>query len=420
MLLWQVPPGSILIAHEHLFHRGTAADPAATFRPAFKMSASRVSEPERPSWNHEPGAAVATRPFADTGAPPATQAIYESVWSWLCGRPQADSAESADVDVQAAVAMLRDSESEVDRTGAAYQLARSGRRGVEVLLECAVGDVQDPREGPRRAAFYGLRAVPAAHQGMVAAVLLPVLAQPFVENSGSVGGTAAVLYVLGAAPAELCAELTRSLVSWVQRTRDELASLRAQAEGAAEGMRVPQPVEDRRRALVEAMYTLSRAAAHALAAGQSELVLLAARTLEQAAFDGGADGAQATTDGGSSGNKSHAKSVAHSAAAALLRLCSDGMLAASMYAKAMSWPVGWQGNGASVVTAAETVGEALRRLRLLVPSAAPSDTARIDLLSWLEKAAAGRGERWCGRGEWAYAECAEVAQGAEHLHFATA
>ena len=419
MLLRQVPPGSILIAHEHLFHRGTAADPAATFRPAFKMSASRVSEPERPSWNNEPGAAMATPPFADTGAPPATQAIYESVWSWLCGQPQADS---ADGDVQAAVATLRKSESEVDRTGAAYQLARSGRRGVEVLLECAVGDVPDPREGPRRAAFYGLRAVPATQQGTVAAALLPVLAQPFVENSGSVGGTAAVLYVLGAAPAELCAELTHSLVSWVQRTRDELASLRARAEGAAEGMRVPQPVEDRRRALVEAMYTLSRAAAHALAAGRSELVLLAARTLEQAAFDGGAAGAQATTDGGSNGNKSHAKSVAHSAAAALLRLCSDGALPASMYAKAMSWPVGWQGNGASVVTAAETVGEALRRLRLLVPSggAAPSDAAHTDLLSWLEQAAAGRGERWCGRGEWAYAECAQVAQSAEHLHFAAA
>eukprot|EP01045_Picozoa_sp_COSAG04_P020050 COSAG04_NODE_2010_length_5007_cov_3.051141_5_plen_76_part_00 len=75
-----------------------------------------------------------------------------------------------------------------------------------------------------------------------------------------------------------------------------------------------------------------------------------------------------------------------------------------------------------MATAAETVGEALRRLRLLVPSggAAPSDTAHIDLLSWLEQAAAGRGERWCGRGEWAYAGCAEVAQGAEHLHFATA
>ena len=71
-----VPRGAILVAHEHLFHRGTASSPGASFRPAFKMGARRVSEPgllrdarrsAQSGLEHEPA------PFGHTGAAAATQ-----------------------------------------------------------------------------------------------------------------------------------------------------------------------------------------------------------------------------------------------------------------------------------------------------------------------------------------------------------
>ena len=76
----------------------------------------------------------------------------------------------------------------------------------------------------------------------------------------------------------------------------------------------------------------------------------------------------------------------------------------------MSWPVGWQGNDAAVKTAAETIGEALRRLRLLCGRGHGREgkvllQARGALLEWLEGAAATRGPDWRGLGEWAYVEC---------------
>ena len=88
-----------------------------------------------------------------------------------------------------------------------------------------------------------------------------------------------------------------------------------------------------------------------------------------------------------------------------------------MYGGKMGWPVGWQGNDASVVTAAETVGEGLRRLRKIArdelalrrievdDAVAATQRSRRELLVWLETECAARGAQWRGLGKWAYVEC---------------
>ena len=175
--------------------------------------------------------------------------------------------------------------------------------------------------------------------------------------------------------------------------------------------------------MVEACYALARTATSALSCGKTESVLLAAERLLHIATDGGITGGErlAAFDGGSGGNKSHTKSVAHSTATALLQLCScpvPGMArSSSMYGGKMGWPVGWQGNDASVVTAAETVGEGLRRLRKISrdelalrrievdDAVAATQRSRRELLVWLETECAARGAQWRGLGKWAYVEC---------------
>lgn len=465
-----VPPGSILVAHEHLFHRGTASSQGSRFRPAFKMSARRVSEPRprdpqrttRPEFQNEEA------PFGYTGAPAATQVIYEASWAWLCGGRQSGGSVPH-VSVCEAANTLRTSSSEVERTGAAYCLARTecGVAGADALLASAasidggligtprsVNDEDSAPECVRRAAFYGLRAVltgssSAAARARVTASLVPMLREEFDANEGAVCGTAAVLFVLAAASpvtrphdiqldieskSELGSTLSDELVlsaivEWIDRTRSELGVGMMHEEGH----NVPQPVEDRRRAMVEACYALARTAMSALHCGKTESVLLAAERLLQMATDGGMTGGErlSAIDGGSGGNKSHAKSVAHSAATALLQLCSCPVPgtarpnSSSMYGGKMGWPVGWQGNDASVVTAPETVGEGLRRLRKLSrdgmahPQQMPVGVdnavgticrSRRKLLAWLEVQCAARGAQWCGMGKWAYIDCHAKAQ----------
>ena len=204
-----VPRGAILVAHEHLFHRGTASSPGAAFRPAFKMGARRVSEPRllrdarrsaQRGLEHEPA------PFGYTGAPAATQAIYEASWAWLCGA-RGVRGNLPRVPVSDLVEILWRSHSEVERTGAAYCLARTecGGAGADALLACISGDGRgDAPECVRRAAVYGLREVltgseSAAARARVTAALVPMLRGGFQGNEGAVCGTAAVLFVLAAA-----------------------------------------------------------------------------------------------------------------------------------------------------------------------------------------------------------------------------
>eukprot|EP01048_Picozoa_sp_COSAG05_P012685 COSAG05_NODE_1291_length_5263_cov_29.410147_2_plen_663_part_00 len=425
-VLVTVPPGAVLICHEHLYHRGTPAQVGATFRPAFKMAARRVSEPHQTCQGHS-----ATEPFGFTAAPGATQAIMEEAWRWLCGRTECD-VSCDEAAVSSAAATLQNGPSEVERTGAAYTLARVGPphelEATTQLLACATATLAPASagdgvsEGTRRAAFYGLRALltrssrdrtGAGASAMVMSTLLSLLAQPFVQNHGTVGGTAAMLFCLAASPPDQARQLLSALRTWVQRTRAELAALQSEA---VEGHSVPPAIEDRRRAMVEAMYCMARAGVHTLEAGLREDTLLVAKQMLQTTLDGGTEGADhlnATRDGGSGGNKAHGKSVAHSAAVALLKLCSDATLPSSMYGRPMGWPVGWQGNDACVVTAAETVGEALRRLRKLVAigsgssaqEQSPKSVTRQALLRWLEGEAGRLGPQWMGAGEWSYIDC---------------
>jgi hypothetical protein len=206
-----------------------------------------------------------------------------------------------------------------------------------------------------------------------------------------------------------------AIIKWIERTRAELV--------CEEGPKVPQAVADRRRAMVEACRALARAAVSVLSRGdtqsqteaeaeteteaEAEPVLLAAEALLQLATDGGGSGGS--------------KAVAHSAAAALLQLCScparGRHSSSSMYGGKMGWPVGWQGNDAAVVTAAETVGEGLRRLRQLSRAEmadASQARPRRQLLMWLETQCAARGDSWRGLGKWAYTECHEKSEEVGH------
>ena len=143
--------GTITIIHFDLWHR---AFPNATdkVRYMMKFQFTRMSEPDRPSWNIQ-------RDEIDLGdlSDDPRSAMWRNMWHWLAGNGSAgtrrEGEEHVEVHAQDLTHVL-----EQKRLHAAYSLAECGESGLPHLLEA----LQHERDEVRREACYGLGALGTA------------------------------------------------------------------------------------------------------------------------------------------------------------------------------------------------------------------------------------------------------------------
>jgi hypothetical protein len=224
-----VPAGSLLVMHRDVFHRGGRAWPGATWRPMFKMGASRVSDPLPASAS----TSSVVPPLSAATTASALCAARANAWEWLHGLPaQPPVARPAARLPHPAAAVLQGAATEVERIEAAYLLASEGQ--VSVLLESLLSG---GREACCRAACYGLRSTVrrgGAAADVAVATLVPRLAGSFVMAYGAVSGTPAILHCLGHATPAL-------------RTVQGLAALLPRLLGEIAALTTAQPLSRRRR-----------------------------------------------------------------------------------------------------------------------------------------------------------------------------
>ena len=338
--------------------------------------------------------------------------MYESIWDWLRGqRTPAMPAQTLEVGREWG-ALLDPASSELERTAAAYWLAKHDQ--TQALLEAA----RHEREQVRRAACYGLRsAVRRAGPGglAAAATLGALLGGAFEVSAGSVGGTVGVLHSITFAPPS--EDLMSALEGFVERTLREIEEETA-AAGAGQ-LREWEPllptehryqteapivwaVTDRRRALAEACHVLGSLGEQALRASAEQpaathLVVRACAVLSRlvAMPEPGAAFPSFLND----------RAVTGQAAEALLRLCSDGTRTVASSpapgqpfraAHVHTWvvPADWQTDGDDNYDAlwiSHTVAEAVRRLRNLCEGEAATG-AHVEVLGLVEGLGAARSE----------------------------
>ncbi|RXZ83349.1 phytanoyl-CoA dioxygenase [Paenibacillaceae bacterium] len=142
--------GTFALIHYDIWHRST---PNLLGRPRYmlKFEFMRTEAPAAPSWDNEDSVwrrpAICNTPIAEHDT------LWEETWNWLTGRlgsiagtRQADSSELAELKD----ALLAGAEPAV--LDAAYELARTGQQGVEILLE----GLHHQNKPVSRNAAYGL------------------------------------------------------------------------------------------------------------------------------------------------------------------------------------------------------------------------------------------------------------------------
>eukprot|EP01043_Picozoa_sp_COSAG02_P051050 COSAG02_NODE_5323_length_4438_cov_6.014519_3_plen_744_part_00 len=395
-----VPPGGVLVCHRECYHRATRCAVGARWRPMFKMGASRVCDPVCPAWVCSDDLTAAKNREQSS-----VNAIVRAHWSWHCGtdRPQFSAASGITLPQTNAISavLTEPSASETERIAAAYALGEivvgcaknSSVMAVTQLLQSFDADA----EAVRRAASYGLRAAlftPALfpeqlnpQQQYIADALVERLHLPFKGYCGTVGGSAAVVHVLAAAPMPYRAIAT-ALATFATRTVAELASYTAaQAPELLDDLRpllsnrvqfdlpLDFDVLDRRLALSETCGALAAVGERAVRAGESDTVTLVARALLDLVTEE-EPGQQFPTFFG----PANGQGIRMQAAFGLLRLCSDPDRFFNTGPQDMQVSVTlcsrkeWIGPTSTVCkvqpqldTVAATVAEALRRLRMLCP-----------------------------------------------------
>eukprot|EP01052_Picozoa_sp_SAG31_P032967 SAG31_NODE_3670_length_4002_cov_17.262875_1_plen_745_part_00 len=408
-----VPPGGVLLCHRECFHRATRAMEGAAWRPMFKMGASRVCDPVCPSWAFCKGLRAAA---AKKSSDPTADVIARAQWSWHCGT----------VTLQQPTAGLTESEmsyrtnmtwnvcadpaaTEAARISAAYTLGEmvvvchgaSTAAAARRLLQ----NLDAEAEAVRRAASYGLRSALLTHtmqqanpqQQHLAEALLMRLQSPFEGCGGTVGGSAAVVYTLAAAPMPYKVTAT-ALAAFVVRTVAELATHTAAQPAAlldqwrpllSDRVQLEVPLDfyvlDRRLALSECCGALASVGERAVRSGECDTVQVVTRVLVALVTANEPGQSFPTYFGPSNGQV-----IRMQAAFALLRVCSDPNLSSDIgvehgqtTAMLCSRPEWVATANMSVTqpqhdTVAATVDEALRRLRLLCSITAPSQLVGVD------------------------------------------
>ncbi len=398
-----VPPGGLLVCHRECYHRATRRADGARWRPMFKMGASRVCDPVCPAWVCADDLAAAR-----TRKKSSFDVIVRAHWSWHCGtdRPQRSAASGITVlQTNAASAVFADaSASESGRIAAAYALG-------EIVVGCTsdssvvaatqlLHGVDADAEAVRRAASYGLRAALFTstlfpeqlnpQQQYIADALVERLHLPFKGYCGTVGGSAAAVHVLAAAPTPYRATAT-ALATFAARTVAELAShTSAQDPELLDDLLplLPNRVQfdvpldfgvlDRRLALSECCGALAAVGERAVRAGESDTVTFVARALLDL-VTGEEPGQQFPTFFG----PANGQAIRMQAAFGLLRLCSDpgrsfatgpqDVQTSVLLCSRKEW-IGPTFVQPQLDTVAATVAEALRRLRLLcTPGSKPTE-----------------------------------------------
>ena len=419
-----VPPGGVILCHRECFHRATRPVEGAAWRPMFKMGASRVCDPVSPSWAFY-GYPKVTRERKPSDSP-TFDAIARALWCWHCGGGIV-SQESADTDctepeVNAALAFSADpAVTEAARISAAYLLAEriTTCHGAPsaVAARHLLQSLDAKTENVRRAATYGLRAAlltqtmqqPNPQQQYLADSLLIRLQAPFKACGGTVGGSAAVVYALAAAPMPYKATAT-ALAAFVAWTVVELADhTTAQPESLldqwcpllSDRVQFEVPLDfgvlDRRLALSECCGALAAVGERAVCAGECETVDLVAEVLLSLVTKVEPGEKFPTYFGPANG-----QTIRMQAAFALLRVCSDpnrffggsdhhGSIVLRSRAEWVGIPY-VRGIQPQHDTVAATLAEAIRRLRLICDAPSPSQRpgpdgtqrAREHLLSMLQ------------------------------------
>ena len=168
------PPwrGTAVIAHSGLIHRAMARteEPSEEFpwRPMFKFSFERTSEPSEPEWNHDPK--MKLPPFSALTTEPDLVPAMESFWQWLLGENETegtaaregtdnkDQASAKVTELVAALENLREPDDEPCRMGIGYTLGsmQASAEADFAAGEALISGLLGHSESIRRASAHGL------------------------------------------------------------------------------------------------------------------------------------------------------------------------------------------------------------------------------------------------------------------------
>ena len=200
--------GTVIIVHYDIWHRAAGTVHAARKRYMVKFLFTRMSDPEQPSWRHDPGAGapVWERSGAAGGAGderrPELPEVWGHQWRWHLGGAGAASGTPASVDGKLATLFEKMAgEDEGAALQAAYRLGRCGADAAQPLAAALrSSDEQVRRNAAYAFAPLGAAAVPVLND--LAGDADPAVRVRAVDALGDVGrparaGEAALAAALG-------------------------------------------------------------------------------------------------------------------------------------------------------------------------------------------------------------------------------
>ena len=119
--------GTVVLIHYDIVHKGTANQTSNSNRFMFKFQFSRLEEPTKPTWNHDP--ANAYYDATDAGL---LQPIVAHVWNWMIGRVSTLQQPRVDQDLIRWTAQLDNRDGKIC-LNAAYNLALNNQ--YNILIE---------------------------------------------------------------------------------------------------------------------------------------------------------------------------------------------------------------------------------------------------------------------------------------------
>lgn len=334
----EVKGGSVVIIHHDLFHRGSRRrSDDAPWRPMFKQSARRVSDPAAPSWASSEPTDDNKNPFVTDGVAPGTASVWGSVYNYMRAKGYQCMDEQVGVSratLQAAAAVLLDGgRAEIVRMGSAYLLGNAVRQPPmrDLALEALGSALLHPtHECSRRAATYGLS---VAGAGAIPLLLEALGREPHVAVTAAhaLGNCAEDLNLLKALHLSNCidplATACENAVAEIEAYAASKSAEEIKAAAAAAPRRevyraevaVDFFVTDRRRVAAACCKAIGLIGARAVRLGDLDATLAAAEALLPMAL-------LVVDPGGGFPSYMGSGTVTQNALDAVLRLCSDPKL----------------------------------------------------------------------------------------------
>lgn len=151
--------GTVVIVHYDLWHRATGYLTDGPTRYMVKFLFTRMADPVRPSWRHQPGAAAPRWPGngAAGAERPGLAAVWDHQWRWHLGAAAGSAPAAANGRPGALVERLADDD-EPAALAAAYALGHGGAAAGAALADA----LRSGDERVRRNAAYGFAPMRAA------------------------------------------------------------------------------------------------------------------------------------------------------------------------------------------------------------------------------------------------------------------